>query len=163
MTNSSNAQHNIATANVRMVMRGDIQRLIEIAAQAQTAAQWDAAEYEKLLAADVVIPRTTLVIEQSGKPAGFLVGKSIGDEWEVENIAVAQQMQHRGLGKSLLSEFLELVRRQKGRQIFLEVRESNLAARALYRKCGFKEAGRRKNYYENPPEDALILRFIFSI
>jgi ribosomal-protein-alanine acetyltransferase len=156
-------------ATVRAAEPNDISRIIEIATESATAARWNPKEYENLFAhgaRDAHGPkanRTALVIEENGMVSGFIVAHQIGDEWEIENIAVAQRMQHRGLGTRLLTEFLELVRRQKGRQIFLEVRESNLAARALYRKSGFKETGRRKSYYENPPEDALILRFIFSI
>jgi len=155
-------------ATVRAAEPNDIARIIEIATESATAARWNSKEYDSLFAHRSVshesqANRTALVIEENGMVSGFIVAHQIGDEWEIENIAVAQQTRHRGIGIRLLSHFLELVRRQKGRQIFLEVRESNLAARALYRKSGFKETGRRKSYYENPTEDALILRFIFSI
>lgn len=148
---------------MRAALVGDLRQLMEIASHSQTAAQWNAAEYEKLFAADAVARRTTLVIELRGKPVGFLVGKEVGEEWEIENIIVAKKVQRRGLGRRLLNAFLMVVHDRGGRVVFLEVRESNLAARALYGKSGFAETGRRKNYYENPPEDALILRFIFSI
>jgi [ribosomal protein S18]-alanine N-acetyltransferase len=59
----------------------------------------------------------------------------------------------------LLGAFLDLVREHGGKQVFLEVRESNHAARALYEKWAFVESGRRKMYYHDPPEDALVLRF----
>lgn len=148
-------------ARVRTAEPEDISKIVEIAAESTTAAQWNSKEYHHFFAHGSPNHRIALVIEENNAVCGFIVAHQIGDEWEIENIAVAQQMQHRGLGARLLSEFLELVRRQKGKRIFLEVRESNLAARALYGKSGFAEAGRRKDYYENPPEDALILRFKF--
>ena len=148
-------------ATVRAPEPGDISRIIAIATESATAAQWNPKEYENLLAYGSPANRVALVIEENDV-VGFIIAHQIDGDWEIENIAVAQQTRHRGMGTRLLSEFLELVRRQKGKQIFLEVRESNLAARALYRKLAFVEAGRRRQYYENPPEDALILRFKFS-
>lgn len=164
MANSSKTQNSAddEAATVRAATKADQTRLMGIAKQALTAAQWSSAEYEKLFAADAAMHRTTLVIEQKGKLAGFLVGKAVGEEWEIENIIVAKPVQRAGLGRQLLEAFLMVVHDRGGHMVFLEVRESNLAARALYGKCGFQEAGRRKSYYENPPEDALILRFIFS-
>jgi ribosomal-protein-alanine acetyltransferase len=166
---------------VRLAVAADLPQLMEIASHSETAAQWNPREYQKLFtsetatsetdAAETGAPesgqsRTVLVIEQDGKVSGFVIGHEIGshqlgDEWEIENIAVMGSAQRNGLGAQLLGEFLNLVRDRSGRAIFLEVRESNLAARALYRKLAFVEAGRRKNYYENPPEDALILQFNF--
>jgi len=102
------------------------------------------------------------VVERDSQIAGFMVGCQVGEEWEIENIAVTGSAQRSGLGTRLLSEFLQLVRERGGQAIFLEVRESNRAARALYRKLAFVEAGRRRQYYENPLEDALILKFKFS-
>jgi ribosomal-protein-alanine N-acetyltransferase len=93
---------------------------------------------------------------------GFLVGRSIGaegnQEWEIENVAVSGPARRRGMGSRLLGEFLRLVHHQGGREVFLECRESNHAARKLYERWAFVEAGRRKAYYQNPVEDALILR-----
>jgi ribosomal-protein-alanine N-acetyltransferase len=82
-------------------------------------------------------------------------------EWEIENIAVSGPARRRGLGSHLLGEFLDMVRDQGGQAVFLEVRESNQAARKLYEKWAFCEAGRRKGYYQDPPEDALLFRFSF--
>jgi ribosomal-protein-alanine N-acetyltransferase len=155
-----------AQANVRAAVETDLPKIMEIAAQAGTAAQWNPAEYKKLFAEDTRRDCAALVIEQNGKGVGsnvvgFIVGRQLGDEWDIENIVVAGAAQRAGLGSQLLTEFLKLVHGRGGRAIYLEVRESNLAARALYRKWTFLETGRRKEYYENPPEDALLLRFNF--
>ena len=149
------------TVRVRPTTETDLARLVEIAAHSVTAAQWNQAEYAKLFAPGTMQSRATLVIEDSGDVVGFIVGKQIDQEWEIENIAVTGDARRRGLGTRLLGEFLDLVRDRGGREIFLEVRESNHAARALYEKWAFVEAGRRKMYYLDPPEDALILKFNF--
>jgi [ribosomal protein S18]-alanine N-acetyltransferase len=147
---------------VRPAIEADLPWLVEIAGHSATAAQWNQAEYAKLFAPGTMQKRITLVVEDHGEVAGFIVGRQIDHEWEIENIAVTGDARRRGLGTRLLGEFLDLVRSRGGREIFLEVRESNRAARALYEKWAFVEAGRRKAYYQNPAEDALIFRFYFS-
>jgi ribosomal-protein-alanine N-acetyltransferase len=93
---------------------------------------------------------------------GFIVGRAIGEEWEIENIAVAEPIRSRGLGTRLLGEFLDLARGRGARAVFLEVRESNLAARRLYEKWVFIESGRRRRYYRDPEEDAISYRLDFA-
>jgi ribosomal-protein-alanine N-acetyltransferase len=100
-------------------------------------------------------------VEQSGSVVGFIVGRQVADEWEIENIAVTGSARRCGLGSRLVGEFLDLVRGRRGKAVFLEVRESNRAARSLYEKWAFLEVGRRKMYYQDPAEDALLLKFIF--
>jgi ribosomal-protein-alanine N-acetyltransferase len=147
---------------VRPAIEADLPRLVEIAAHSATAAQWNQAEYARLFAPGTMQNRATLVVEDHDEVAGFIVGRQIDHEWEIENIAVTGDARRRGLGTRLLGELLDLVRSRGGREIFLEVRESNHAARALYEKWAFVEAGRRKAYYQNPSEDAVIFRFYFS-
>jgi ribosomal-protein-alanine acetyltransferase len=146
---------------VRPAAAADLQRLLEIAAHSVTAAQWNAAEYHRLFAPESLQDRVVLVAEEDAQVVGFIVARQTGPEWEIENIAVTGPARRRGLGTRLLGEFMDLARSRGGREIFLEVRESNLAARALYGKWAFVEAGRRKQYYQDPPEDALIFRFNF--
>jgi ribosomal-protein-alanine N-acetyltransferase len=107
------------------------------------------------------VPRTALVVEQDGSVAGFIVGRRVEDEWEIENIAVTGTARRCGLGSRLVGELLDHVRSRGGKSVFLEVRESNRAARSLYEKWAFIEVGRRKMYYQNPAEDALVLKFKF--
>lgn len=168
----------MSTVRVRPAEPADLPRLVEIASHSATAAQWNQAEYLKLFAADEpkaqpeidpsigapqikTNPRTALVVEQSGNVVGFIVGRQVEDEWEIENIAVSGAARRCGLGSRLVGELLDLVRSRGGKSVFLEVRESNRAARSLYEKWAFLEVGRRKIYYQNPAEDALILKFIF--
>lgn len=146
---------------VRPAAPDDLSRMLEIAAHSATAAQWNQTEYAGIFAPEAQQIRTVLVIERTGDVVGFIVGRQIGDEWEIENIAVTGTARRCGLGTRLMGEFLDMARNRGGRAIFLEVRESNLAARALYEKWAFVETGRRKMYYADPAEDALVLRFNF--
>ena len=147
---------------VRLASSDDLPRLLEIASHSATAARWNQADYIKLFGADAPRGLVALVIEEHDTVMGFLAGRQVaGDEWEIENVAIRGPARRRGLGSHLLGEFLNLARDRGGRNVFLEVRESNHAARALYEKWAFIEEGRRKNYYQDPAEDALILRFAF--
>ncbi|MGZ7077561.1 MAG: ribosomal protein S18-alanine N-acetyltransferase [Candidatus Angelobacter sp.] len=153
----------MSTVRVRPAEAADLPRLVEIASHSATAAQWNQVEYHKLFAPDhpQVQPqsRTALVVEQDGSVVGFIVGRQADDEWEIENIAVTGSARRCGLGSRLVGELLDHVRNRGGKTVFLEVRESNRAARSLYEKWAFIEVGRRKMYYQDPAEDALVLKF----
>jgi len=89
--------------------------------------------------------------------AGYVVGRMIVDELHINNIAVRTAYRGNGLGKALLAKVLEAARGYNAKRALLEVRAGNSAALALYERCGFSTIGRRRNYYTNPPEDALIM------
>jgi ribosomal-protein-alanine N-acetyltransferase len=145
---------------VREGTREDIPRLLEIAQESSSAAQWSQTQYEHLFAPEVVQESCLLVAEVDGALVGFLVGRGLEGDWEIENIAVTSQWRRQGVGTELLKGFL--VRSQKAaKTVHLEVRESNRAAQELYKKSGFVQIGRRKSYYSAPPEDAILLRFSF--
>ena len=93
------------------------------------------------------------------KVLGFLVSARIDHEWELENIVVVQGSRRNGVGRRLLEALLAEARQTNGSSVFLEVRESNVPARALYEKSGFTQAGRRRAYYQNPWEDAILYRW----
>jgi ribosomal-protein-alanine N-acetyltransferase len=144
---------------VRAGIAADLRRMTEIARYSATSTQWAQAEYEKL--AKQESNREFLVVVEDDRVCGFIVGCGAAEEWEIENIAVSGDARRRGLGTRLMGEFLDRVRARGGTEIYLEVRESNYAARKLYEKWGFVEDGRRKSYYQNPPEDAILLKFSF--
>jgi [ribosomal protein S18]-alanine N-acetyltransferase len=144
--------------SIRAATAADLPQMMEIATHAATAAQWDQTEYQKLFAAEAEKNRTALVIEEDGAVEGFIIARQAGPEWEIENIAIAGQARRRGLGTRLVGEFIDLTKSHGGEAVFLEVRESNVAARMLYEKWAFEEAGRRKGYYRAPDEDAIIFR-----
>lgn len=92
--------------------------------------------------------------------AGYLLAFALPPEAEIANIAVAPAFQRRGVGRALMDEGLRSLREEGCDSFFLEVRESNLAAQALYRRLGFVEIGRRKRYYQKPTEDALLMALL---
>ena len=97
------------------------------------------------------------VCERDGKITGVLQWRNIREESEILTIAVRPELRRRGNATFIMREFVKLMHEQGIQQIFLEVRESNLGAIALYRKFGFAIAGRRANYYQNPDESAFLL------
>jgi len=79
------------------------------------------------------------------------------DEGEVPNVAVKKESRGCGIGKRMMNELLTQARARGVVSVFLEVRKSNEAAKRLYEKLGFEAAGIRKNFYEFPKEDAVIM------
>ncbi|MFI5090807.1 MAG: ribosomal protein S18-alanine N-acetyltransferase [Terriglobales bacterium] len=142
---------------VRAATPADIPALLALEGGAAAAAHWSEAEYHRLF---VEAARVVLVIEEDAVQ-GFIVGRDLGPEWEIENLVVASSVQRRGLGTRLVQKLLDLARSRGAQAVFLEVRESNRAARALYSKSGFVETGRRRGYYKNPEEDALVCKKLF--
>ena len=96
--------------------------------------------------------------ERRGSITGYVVAWFVGHEGEVANLAVSQRERRRGVGQSLLDSVIATATDRGVETLFLEVRESNQAARKLYASRDFEEVGRRKGYYRSPQEDALILR-----
>ena len=138
---------------VRAAIPADLAALLALDRAATAAPHWTEAEYRWLLTEDT--GHVTLVIEDD-YVQGFVVGRDLGPEWEIENVVVAEAVQRRGLGERLVRELLSLASNRGAQSVLLEVRESNGAARGLYSKMGFVETGRRKSYYTNPEEDALL-------
>jgi [ribosomal protein S18]-alanine N-acetyltransferase len=145
--------------NVRPAQLTDIPTIMSFAAHAATAANWSQKQYAAVFSAPEL--HLCLVVEDGDEVVGFVVARMLQSEWEIENIAIAGAARRRGLGTRLMGVLMERARAAGAEQVFLEVRESNHAARSLYEKWAFEAAGRRKNYYQKPVEDALIYRFIF--
>ena len=142
---------------IRRATREDISAIMAVEKYAGTAAHWSRAQYETAVSSEAP-RRSVLIVEEESAVQGFIAGRAVGEEWEIENLAVREPARRRGLGARLLAEFLDLVRGQGAEAVFLEVRESNLAARRLYEQSAFGESGRRKGYYREPEEDAIIYR-----
>ena len=102
-----------------------------------------------------------LVVDSGRGPAGYLIGREAAGSGEILNLAVAPEFRRRGIGGALLEEGLAAFRRRCTSEVFLEVRESNHSAQALYLARGFRPVGQRAAYYRNPREDALVLRLAF--
>jgi [ribosomal protein S18]-alanine N-acetyltransferase len=144
--------------NIRHATSADVPILSGIERSSPTAAHWTDQRYRQAIEPGEE-HRLVLVLEEPASPGaivGFLVARQIAPEWELENIVVAAHARRNGHGKRLLQSLLTHARDTNSAQVFLEVRESNLAARKLYETFGFQESGRRKSYYDNPLEDAIL-------
>jgi ribosomal-protein-alanine N-acetyltransferase len=102
------------------------------------------------------------VLEQGDVIAGYACVWFLGPELKINNFAVRGDRRRQGLGDRLLRALLSRARELGCRTAQLEVRPSNRSARALYRKHGFVEVGRRKNYYQLEGEDALLLERVIA-
>ncbi|MEP7087937.1 MAG: ribosomal protein S18-alanine N-acetyltransferase [Gemmatimonadota bacterium] len=99
-----------------------------------------------------------LVADARGDVLGYVAAWYVLDEGEIGNLAVHESARRQGIGARLLDGAIAKVRASNVDSLYLEVRDSNAAARALYTSRGFAEVGRRKEYYRRPKEDALVLR-----
>ncbi|HUR95026.1 MAG TPA: ribosomal protein S18-alanine N-acetyltransferase [Gemmatimonadales bacterium] len=143
-----------APYRIRSAVAADASRLVAIERRAFSD-PWSEASFREAL---VSLWTFGLVAETSRGMAGYLVAREIAGTGEVLNLAVAPEFRRRGIGGALLEAGLAALRRRKVDEVFLEVRESNLEAQALYIGYGFRPVGQRAAYYRNPREDALVLR-----
>lgn len=97
------------------------------------------------------------VAEEDGEVLGFGILHTFCDQAELFNIAVLPECRKRGIGDRLMASILDFASGAGIKIIFLEVRASNSPAQKLYEKHGFTSCGRRKNYYDKPVEDALLM------
>jgi len=159
--------------NLRPAIPADIPFMMELERAYPTAAHWTERQYRQAVQPDSDDPERLVLVAEESLPAadaveagrdsgsgllGFLVARHLASEWELENIVVAPAARLKGLGKRLLDTLLAAARETDSEPVFLEVRESNTAARILYEKAGFQQTGRRKSYYTDPPEDAIVYR-----
>ncbi len=105
----------------------------------------------------MLVVATELEDKEAEEICAYLILYVSGDEMEIANLAVSPKHRRKGLANMLLEEGFQRTRRVGVRRVFLEVREGNDAARALYRGLGFVEIGMRKNYYDQPVEHAIIM------
>ena len=89
--------------------------------------------------------------------AGYLIFYYVLEEGEIARIATAHSVRRQGAASQMFRKLLDFCREQKITRIMLEVRENNEAARQFYGKCGFTKDGIRRNYYENPKENAVLM------
>lgn len=89
--------------------------------------------------------------------AGYVIAYYVLDEGEIARIAISQIYRRQGAAGQLMCALEDFCSANGIRKLMLEVRESNVAARTFYRKWGFKEDGIRRNYYEDPQEDGILM------
>jgi ribosomal-protein-alanine N-acetyltransferase len=132
---------------IRRGEAGDLAQVAAIQDASPESPRWNAADY---------LNYDLLVAVREGRVVGFLASRSLVEgEREILNLAVAPEFRRQGIARHLWDAFCE----GPFGTIFLEVRESNEAARSLYLSLGFQELGRRPAYYDFPPEAAIVMKF----
>lgn len=142
-----------AVVAIGPVQGGDLSSIVDLEKTA-FADPWSRASFESLLDE----PAVYFAAAREAGIVGYVVAWFAADEGEVANLAVREPTRRRGIGAALLDATLKEAKRRGALMMFLEVRQANEAARALYASRGFEEVGRRSKYYRNPVEDAIILR-----
>lgn len=138
---------------VREFRAEDAAQASEILLAAREAASWSS----QGLAEFVTLPGVVaLMSERDEKPTGFILGRMTVDAAEVLNLAVRAEYRRQGEGRALLEELLRRFAKAGVSRVFLEVRETNRGAMAFYERAGFRRAGRREGYYQDPREAALV-------
>lgn len=143
-------------ANLRSATQADVPAIVEIE-RISFGDPWSEATFRDLLR----LRHAIFLVATDGpgqSVCGYVIAAVVAGEAEVLNLAVALQSRGHRLGGRLLDAGLGIVRERGAREVFLEVRESNTAALALYSSRGFATLTRREKYYRNPVEDALVLR-----
>ena len=98
------------------------------------------------------------VVREGGRVVGYVCLWEVADEMHITNIAVHPEERRRGIGRAMLGGVLDEARQRGLRLVVLEVRPSNVEARALYESFGFRVVGRRRGYYYDTGEDALVMQ-----
>lgn len=139
---------------IRKMTAGEVSQVAELEKLCFTL-PWS----EKSVAGELENPLALWLVAMEGDSlAGYVGSQTVMDETDMMNLAVAPQFRRQGVGEALVSALVASLKERGSRCLTLEVRDSNEAARALYAKLGFVEIGRRRGYYRDPREDALILR-----
>jgi ribosomal-protein-alanine N-acetyltransferase len=143
---------------IRTAQTEDAPAILQLLRESPGSAQWSTAQVEQAMVRDLVL----LACGPSQELQGFAIARRNGPEWELDNIAVGHASRRQGIARALLRELLQRARAGGAGAFFLEVRASNLAARALYEAAGFCQCGTRRTYYRDPQEDAVLYRIGLS-
>ena len=132
---------------IRPAVKGDLAAIVRVQSAADTAAHWNPEDY---------LSQECLLAVSGGRVAGFIVARGISpDESEILNLAVEPEFRRQGIARRLVQRVLET---HPG-SVYLEVRQSNLAARKLYESWGFEQISLREKYYSDPGEHAIVMKF----
>ncbi len=138
---------------VREFRAEDAAAASEILREAREAANWSSQALVEFMPLPGAV---ALMSERAGRPTGFVLGRLVADEAEVLNLVVLEECRRQGEGRALVEELLRRFAESGVSRVFLEVRESNRGAIGFYEGMGFRQSGRREDYYREPAEAALV-------
>lgn len=131
----------------------DLGGIIEIEKTCFTADAWSEDDFiYRMNASDWHFINLTL--EDEGRVAAYITATVVADEMNIDSVAVAPDYRRKGYASALIDL---AIKQAKAAVVMLEVRESNTAAISLYQSLGFEKVGLRKNYYERPVENAVLM------
>jgi ribosomal-protein-alanine N-acetyltransferase len=153
-----------AEFEIRRMAASDLDRVLAMARRLPEAPHWQQSAWLSALNPDSAPRRIALVAAgpQPGSIHGFAVASLLPPQAELETIAVDPESQRLGLGKSLFQALAAELKAAGVGELQLEVRTSNRPAQSFYRALGFVETGRRKAYYADPIEDAVLMGLRFA-
>ncbi len=102
------------------------------------------------------------VATYAGEIAGYVGAHNVLGEVYITNVAVFEKFRRKGVAKKLIDALLKTAKAENGNFVTLEVRKSNIPAVSLYEKCGFEKVGERKNFYEKPRENAVLMTYFIK-
>ncbi len=142
---------------VRTATVEDIAAVLRVERSAVEAPHWGEGEYLAALDDEAAVRRCLMVAEVEGRVVGFAVGKVAAGVGELESVAVEGEERRRGVGRALCVAVMEWCRAGGAGTMELEVRAGSVGAIGLYEGLGFVGVGRRRGYYREPVEDALLM------
>jgi len=153
----------IRRPQIRAMTASDVDAVVALDRSSEGTPHWAAGDYLSCFEnrGDSALRRVGLVAHWNQAFAGFAVARYViasgGAEAELESIAVPRNMRGRGIGRALLGSVIDAAKLHGADRLELEVRASNSAAIRLYQRAGFAKTGRRRSYYRNPDEDAVLM------
>jgi ribosomal-protein-alanine N-acetyltransferase len=144
---------------IRRASPADLEALLAIERTSAEAPHWSHSQWLAALSPDegTASLRASFVAERHRAIIGFAVSSHAGEVAELESVVVSESARREGVGKALCREVMDWSRKSGATDLELEVRASSDGALALYRSLGFVEQARRRDYYRNPTEDAVLM------
>lgn len=139
---------------IRQMEIDDLDQVMEIEKESFSVPWTETGFFTFLIRNDTLF----LIAEEDGVIAGYAGIVIVPEDGDITNVAVRSSMRGRGIGQLLVQSMIEEVKKLGVRNIFLEVRKSNVTAIRLYEKLGFEAIAVRKEYYEEPKEDAIVMK-----
>lgn len=144
-----------ANIRIRIATMNDLQDIYNLEKEC-FAIPWSLQSIENDLSENSNVA-TYLVATDNDKVLGYIGMWQVLDEAQVTNLAVSESFRGRGIGRLLVNELSDIAKKRGARQLTLEVRSSNAPARSVYNETGFVEIAKRKSYYKDNGEDAIIM------